>query len=335
MIVSKSMLKKNFVIASAIALVIMSCKKEPLVDDTALPSTKTDTTYGGAGSNLASWDANSPNTLAGWYQNKVNEASQTTTVSADSWSTVNGNQGTRIYFPSSSFTDADGNIVTGDVEVTLVEILKKSDMVLLNKTTTSNGVLLESGGELKIEAFQNGQKLGFNSAVSISINMPTYNPTEPFTSNFIGTLTSTGDVNWIVDQGSEWVLDSSNTFTMNFNGDSIGWINCDYFGAVGNNNVISVNVNEGFDASNTAVYFYFHDIYSVAPAVPNEDCECFKSYDSGLPVGQLVTFIAISSKDGKVYTAFSAPTALTLNHVETLTLVETTEAAYEAAVNAL
>ena len=54
--------------------------------------------------------------------------------------------------PPNSFVNSNGNTVTGSINLELIEVFKVSDMVWLNKTTTSNGELLVSGEQIKLTA---------------------------------------------------------------------------------------------------------------------------------------------------------------------------------------
>src|SRR5690606_12398115 len=85
------------------------------------------------------------------------------TIDAATPALITGAQGTEIQFYANSFVDAAGNDITGNVEIGLIEIYGKKDMIFLNKQTMgdNNGTLepLISGGEFKITASQNGNEV--------------------------------------------------------------------------------------------------------------------------------------------------------------------------------
>ena len=61
-------------------------------------------------------------------------------------------EGTKLIVEANSFVDASNNLVEGNVDITVTEYYKLSDMLLANLSTQSNGNLLETGGMLFIEA---------------------------------------------------------------------------------------------------------------------------------------------------------------------------------------
>lgn len=70
-------------------------------------------------------------------------------------------QGTRLNFGPGAFLHADGTPVTGQVDVSVVEVLSIGNTIWLNKQTVGNdnGTLkmLRSGGALNITATQGGE----------------------------------------------------------------------------------------------------------------------------------------------------------------------------------
>jgi len=89
---------------------------------------------------------------------------QVFTVDAESFSSIEGEEGTLLYLWPNSLVDSDGLPVQGNVDVELIEIYGKGQMLLSNVPT--NGLTnddeiaqLVSGGEFYVNATQNGEDL--------------------------------------------------------------------------------------------------------------------------------------------------------------------------------
>src|SRR5690606_34812760 len=98
---------------------------------------------------------------------------------------ITGERGTEITFPAGTFVDGDGHVVSGQVQVGIIEILSKKDLLLSGVATESNGKLLESGGELYIQVLQNGDTLQLNpdnqqwSANPVHVKLPRDTDADP------------------------------------------------------------------------------------------------------------------------------------------------------------
>lgn len=85
------------------------------------------------------------------------------TMDASSGGVITLASGTKITFPPNSFTK-DGNPVSGNVNVSALDILKPSSMILGDRPTiTNDGKMLESFGEIIVRADQNGKEVQLNN----------------------------------------------------------------------------------------------------------------------------------------------------------------------------
>lgn len=85
------------------------------------------------------------------------------TVDASAGGSITLTSGTKITFPANAFKRGN-TIVTGNVQVSALDILKPSNMILGDRPTiTSNGQMLESFGEIVVRANQNGNELQLNN----------------------------------------------------------------------------------------------------------------------------------------------------------------------------
>ncbi len=93
-------------------------------------------------------------------------------LSANSDTTIFGQQGTRLFIEKETFQFADGTPVTESIKITLKEFYKKSDIALADLSTESDGRLLETGGMLNIMATSKGKEIEIKSDKRIVVHFP-------------------------------------------------------------------------------------------------------------------------------------------------------------------
>lgn len=331
----KTLIKNSLYVIAACCFCLASCKKENTTnsnDNAAQFST-------GIKSLI---NANQPRKL-------------TTTISADLGATLIG-ANTRFVFYPNAFKDANGATVTGNVNLEIQEFYTKGQMILSNKVPMSTQGLLESRGEVYINATKNGQPLRLKTGYAqISFEGKAFNqPMALFTGTVSGDL---NDINWTQNmvvtpvnafQGCSYdsvnppqfidslataaICDTLHTFPL----DSFGWINCDYFmrNTYGTLTNLTINVPSGYDNTNTRVYVVFTTINSVASVYSYTNGAFLLSGGYQVPVGLQATIVALAYNNGQWYSSFT-PITITNNHVATLSFSPTTIAAYTAQVSAL
>lgn len=315
---------KSMLLVSALATVtILSCKKENSVIPQAPVAEQA--------------------TLSTLFAEKA-APKQTFTIDANQYQTITGAKGTILNIQAGSFKTQSGQAVTGNVTIELREIYSKADMIFSKAPTISNNQVLISGGELFLEAYQNGAELKLSSTNSISAMMPTTNPgpMQEFYSN--QNFDVDGDLNWELTDSSSTdsipvVFDTTGTGTSSyyyyFELDGLNWINCDYFwGHPGPFTDIDVNVGSEFDGSNCTVYISFDGINSIV-SLDDYDLNNIFSYGWGsFPQGSNVHIIAIGSVNGQYYSSI-VPATLSANFSTTLTLTQTTLSQLTTDINAV
>ncbi len=314
---TKSDMKTKHLILSMItvALVVVACNKE--------------TNYGPGPASL------SP--LRQIFENNIAAATQSFNVNASTGGTVQGADGTTVVFVPNAFRYADGTVVTGNVQVELVEALTIADMLFLNKQAVGNdnGTLkpLTSGGQIRLTASQAGQPVKLAPGGSY-VQIPSANP-DPQMELFSGTVDADGTIIWDpFDGGGNLVIDSG---AYAFPNDSLGWINCDYFGNWGGPlTTITVTVPQVHNDQNTIVWVVFPSINSITN---------IGGYDAGpstfatgtsyaAPVGMGVTLVSLALINGDYYSSFTNST-LVVGHNETITYQPTTLAQFNTDCQAL
>lgn len=93
-------------------------------------------------------------------------------ITANIDTTVFGPQGTRIFIEKETFQFADGTPVTDSIQISLQEFYKKSDILLADLSTESNGKLLETGGMINIRATSEGQAIEIKEDKRIVVHFP-------------------------------------------------------------------------------------------------------------------------------------------------------------------
>jgi len=137
------MQKKSLLCAGALCLVLACNKKD----------------YNSASQGYPSIDS---------VYNEMGAKTQSFTVNAATGASFYGKGGARFIFPPNAFTK-NGNPVTGDVQVQVAEYPKISDMIFSKVLTVSNGQPLVSGGEVYVDARQNGEKLDISGTFQVNI----------------------------------------------------------------------------------------------------------------------------------------------------------------------
>lgn len=289
----------SVLMAGAILIFATSCKKDKPQPNTPDPSNPT------------------TNHATAFFNNNLSNGTQTFTINAGQAQTVTGSKGTVVHFNANSFVTANGAPVTGSVQIELVEIYSKSDMILMNKQTVgktwNNSVSpLISGGQFSIVAKQNGQKLKLAPGMNYQIDAPAPNGTTSLMGLFYGQ---------IENEQLEWSqVDSS--FVSNGSGiysafpDSTGWVNLDYFmNNSGPLSQIDVQIPSGFTTTNTRVFVSIDGSSSMA-GIYNVNAGIFTSGNYyKLPVGMAVHFIIINL-DNNVIHAAVVPASITTNHLQ-------------------
>ncbi len=294
-------------LAGITAVLMSSCKK-----DNPVP--------------LPSGPINSGSGIASFFQSNLENEKQTFTINADNTSTVTGSKGTTVTFYPHSFVNQSGAYVSGNVQIELIEIYNKKDMILLNKQTmgvTGTGLgLLVSGGEFNIVAKQNGQKLKLAPGMGYSLTAPAPNGTTPEMTLFYGDVDEDGQLTWTQEQGDSVMIDmDQNTYYAYF--DSIDWVNLDYFmGMSGPQTIINVQLPAQYTLQNTSVFISIDGYNSVA-GIYNFQSGFFTTgpyYQ--LPVNMNVHFVILNIEDDVIKAAV-IPATITNDHIEVVTELNT------------
>lgn len=259
--------------------------------------------------------------------------------------------GTKIIIPAGAIK-LGGVAVTGDINIEAMEVLKRSD-VLFSGTNTNHisGAPLASDGFIYLNASVNGFKAdqALNAAIRIAIPANRTGVTQIWEG--VEKVGTDNQMAWqapgqnpaggggVQIKREADAVGGSFTFDMG----NLGWINCDVFYSYTNPKTttrITLVNNPGTLASfrafsgETFVFFCAKGSNVAAQIYTPDGANQVKSYDNMMPIGVEGKYLSFSIKDGRFYYAELETTIVTNQNI-TLTLVETTEAQVQAAINSL
>jgi len=285
------------------------------------------------------------------FTENLDDLRQTFTLNSTYGGDVTGNQGTTIRFSPNSLTKLNGDAVTGSVSIELIEIYKKSSMLLTKRPTQGKNsedeiAMLISGGEFYVNATQEGQQLKVSGVFQIIAPTSNTGDADDTMRPFEGVEECDNDGCDVVwkeqdrdikigqnENGQGGVQSVYQVFQSQF-----GWTNIDrWYSDPREKTTIFVDVPEGFDNTNCAVYLSY-DGEPTALALfdtYNSTTGLFTEHYGLIPIGLEVHFIMVSNIDDQWYYAIKAAT-ITANHVETFTeLQPVTEAALAVLIDDL
>lgn len=207
--------------------------------------------------------------------------------------------GVRIHVSTSSLT-IDGDRVQSGVILEYVEIFKRSNMAIANKTTMgisneqtdeiegTDLELLVTGGEFFINMTTvEGEQL--DDGANITLTVPaelTGGPGEVMTA-WDGIERANGDVAWEEEEDAEPLGTGEQGYYL-FNPDEFGWSNIDRFwNYQGATTTIQVDVPAGYDNTNCSVYLATVGEQNILAPLDTYDAstELFSEHYGQVPVG--------------------------------------------------
>lgn len=286
-------------------LVFTSCKKSDPVPDTATPNATQ---------------------LHSFFNNNVTNETQHFTINASTGGYIVGEKGTRIQIGPNSLYNASNQLVSGNVDVELVEVYDRASMVLLNKPTMGqlpDGDLstLISGGEYYLKITQNGQQVHAPNGVWVALPTQNTGNASNEMSLFDGIIDDEGDLVWNLTEDSVAVVQDSvgGTWTTSYNilDGEWGWTNVDrFYNDPRPKTVLKAKLPDGYDNTNTEVYLAYVGEPSALASLDIFTADGFFSEHYGLiPIGLEVHFIAVTMINGQLNYAIQS-TTITNGHIE-------------------
>jgi len=134
--------------------------------------------------------------------NLIRPSIQPFNIKASETQKILGENGTEVLIPANSFIDGFGKLVSGNVEIVIIEAAGLTDFLTCNLQTLSNDNLLESAGMIFIDAKSNGKSLRMAEGKKIAVSMPMMRSGEGF-QMFMGKIDDDGALNWIEDKSAD------------------------------------------------------------------------------------------------------------------------------------
>jgi len=241
---------------------------------------------------------------------------QSFTGNAGTGFTIIGEKGTKVIFAPNAFVDGNGTVVSGNVTVTLKEVLSKKDVLFSGVMTESNGQLLESGGELQVKAQKDGVDVRLNPALQndgARVEIPKVMNNKDM-GLFVQEKRQQGGANGGNQQPPSpftWTPapyypfgNGPNSYT--FSLPSFTWVNCDRFYSDPNPKT-TITALPAFQDNNQVtdlqVMLVFKNISTVITLPYDYTVQKFQSYQNSLPIGLQASLI-ILGKDSDGFIQF-------------------------------
>jgi hypothetical protein len=233
--------------------------------------------------------------------------------------TVNTPFGVQVNFPPNCCVNTAGQPLTGKVQVELLVLRKKGDMIRMNKPTTNYDSLLVTAGEIFIRLKKDGVPVQLAPNAKINIRY-TDLPVNQSMNLFFGDETNAQQFNWLpnMDLSNNFINAGTQTYEIYTN--HLRWINVAYGFNLASTATVRVvaDLAPYFTNTNTVSFAVFKDLRSVAGMHGNISTKKFIS--PKLPVGKAVTVVVISKQANDYFLGYESavtvtPTSGTVNQV--------------------
>jgi hypothetical protein len=241
---------------------------------------------------------------------------QSFTGNAGTGFSIIGEKGTKVTFTPNAFVDGNGNAVSGNVTVTLKEVLSKKDVLFSGVMTESNGQLLESGGEILVKAQKDGADLRLNPALQndgARVEIPKVMNDKDMGLFVQDKRQQGGATGGNQQQQSPFTWNPApyypfgngpNSYT--FSLPSFTWVNCDRFYSDPNPKTTITALpafQDNNQVSDLQVMLVFKNIATVVTLPFDYTAAKFQSYQNSLPIG-LQADLIILGKDSDGFIQF-------------------------------
>ena len=245
---------------------------------------------------------------------------QSFTGNATAGFTITGEKGTKVTFAPNALVDNSGNPISGNVTITLKEVLSKRDVMFSGVWTESNGQLLESGGELLIKAKKDGVDVFINPQMQdngVRVEVP-----KVMNNQDMGLFVQEKRPNGGGNNGgggqqpqnpSTWVPapyypfgNGPNSYSFTLPG--FTWVNCDRFYSDPNPKTTITALPDFQDnnqVSDLQVMLVFKNISTVVTLPFDYTLQKFQSYMNSLPIGLQADLVLIG-KDSDGHLQFGS-----------------------------
>lgn len=259
----------------------------------------------------------------------LNNHIEQTTFNAEDGIIFTSNDGAAFEISPNCLT-RDGDLATGPVELTFIDLYEKGDMATTNKPTMGykeNGdkAPLVTGGEFFVEIRQDGELLDLGCNFRITVPVALTGGIDPDMVLWNGIIDDDGDLTWEeVDDDIQAGVFAEGDFYRVFNGE-FGWTNIDkFYGDPRPKTTLKVEVPAGFKMENSAVYLsYDGEPHMLAKLdIFKENGNYFTEHYGQIPLGIEAHLVFLTAQDDEWRYAIKGVT-IAENDVYSFTLEET------------
>ena len=262
---------------------------------------------------------------------------KTVTINADSGGVFYGNSGTRYVFPKSAFQTAAALNVSGNVQITVFEVLKKGDMIFNQVLPESNGDPLYSGGEINISAAQSSKQIFLKPSTTFEADIPQTGYYDSILSFFAGRVLNgnlSNNVNWTFNKVSSPGFITNIGDTIRLFCDSLQWCNAARTLSFPNYQSFKVTViatGNTVDAASSLLTYAMFDNHKGVDTLTNVTGNVFtENHVPNIPVH----FVSMALLNGHFFAGVTAATPAN-NGNYTVTMTEVDPYAFRGQLNEL
>lgn len=280
-------------------------------------------------------DSPKPNAeaLQTWFETSVENQTQHFTINAALGGNITGDHGTIIQFAPNAFTALNGDAITGNVDISLIEVYDRASMLLTKKPTNGkkdDGSIstLISGGEFYVNATKDSTQLKLKAGFTIVAPTENTGEIDQDMRKFDGEIICEGnDCNLIWEEDADREIEIGEfqgtggfktayyVFQSKF-----GWTNIDrWYNDPRPKTTIFVDVPDGFDNTNCMIYIAYDNEPTALASFDryDKDKKLFTEHYGLIPVGLKVHFILVSIIEDEISYAIQ-PATITENHIEVI-----------------
>jgi len=235
-----------------------------------------------------------------------------------------GNQGTKIWAIKSNLMYPNGDSVYFPFTVKLVELYTPKDMIYYQMPTVASGMLLTTGGEVRIRAFKNGQELMLRPNKTWAVEMPNSSPLTGMKIHY-GSANS-GIINWIQNPNEDFTVTSYGYLGLI---SRLGWIGCGKQAVASGTTYTNYTFSSTTDnLQNVATFMYYSNLKSLM--------QVYNQTSGNAPIGDTVKIVmmGINSHQQLYYYYLKTTVNATTNHLN-ISLTPISDAAMTALLDSL
>jgi hypothetical protein len=252
------------------------------------------------------------------YLDTKKQQEQEFVITEPSNDTITGNQGTKIMGAKNCLRDANGDTIDYPFSIYLVELYKPKDMIYWEMPTVSAGKILETDGEIRIRATENG--LDLNLVCPFTFWMPNSTPNSSMTifkGNDNGTF-----VDWVNTATPFTIIPYGYSGTTS----TFGWLNADLEVGNGTGNTLAFTSSTD-NLQNVGIYIYFTGTNGVM--------QVYNMSSGAIPNGSSVKIVLIGlNSSGQLFT-YTESRTVNGNALIDVELVQTSDANLTSYLNSL